>query len=421
MRIQLMIMRFINKRLFISFLLVAVLTKPMYAQNLEIGFKINGNEDQVSIKFENHNNLIVVPIVLNNTLPLKFILDTGLKTAILTDRFYSDLLNVNYSRSIPVVGADGNVLVEAFVANNVTLSLPGITGRGQTLLALGEDFLQLKSFMGLEIHGIIGYELFQKYIVEIDYDQELLTFYEPASFKPPRAYESIDITIEEFKPYIEAQITQKDNSKISGKFLIDTGASMAISMDVSADEEIYIPEKNIEALLGRAIGGDISGFISRTKEVKFGSLEFSDVLTSYPNPGSYTEALRIPGRKGTIGGNILNRVNVIFDYPNKKIYARKGQLYKKKFEYNMLGIEVIAEGTKLDKFRIVNVVETSPAAHNGVKEGDYIIKINGIDVDNYNLTKISNMFRDREGRRIRLRLRRGDQVINKKMRLKRII
>lgn len=112
-----------------------------YGQNSEIGFKINGNEDQVSIKFENHNNLIVVPIVLNNILPLKFILDTGLKTAILTDRYYSDLLDINYSRSIPVVGADGNVLVEAFVANNVTLSLPGITGRGQTLLALGEDFL----------------------------------------------------------------------------------------------------------------------------------------------------------------------------------------------------------------------------------------------------------------------------------------
>lgn len=416
-----MIMHFIKNRLFTSLMLIVVLAKPIYAQNTEIGFKINGNEDQVSIKFENHNNLIVVPIVLNNILPLKFILDTGLKTAILTDRFYSDLLNVNYSRSIPVVGADGNVLVEAFVANNVTLSLPGITGSGQTLLALGEDFLQLKSFMGLEIHGIIGYELFQRYIVEIDYDRELLTFYEPASFKPPRNFEELDITLEEFKPYLEAQVTQNDNTKISGKFLIDTGASMAISLDTSADEEIYIPEKNIEALLGRAIGGDISGFISRTKEVKFGSLEFSEVLTSYPNPGSYTEALRIPGRKGTIGGNILNRTNVIFDYPNKKIYVKKGLFYKKKFEYNMIGIEVVAEGPKLDKFRIVNVVETSPAEQNGIKEGDYILKINGIDVDNYTLTKISNLFRDREGRRIRLRLQRGNQVINKRMRLRRII
>jgi hypothetical protein len=411
----------VKKVHFISFCLLAIMATASYGQNSEIGFKINGREDQVSIKFENHNNLIVVPIVLNNILPLKFILDTGLKTAILTDRYYSDLLDINYSRSIPVVGADGNVLVEAFVANNVTLSLPGITGRGQTLLALGEDFLQLKSYMGLEIHGIIGYELFQRYVVEIDYDLEVITFYEPETFKQPRNYETLDITIEESKPYIEAEVVQQDNSKLSGKFLIDTGASIAISLDASADEEIFIPEKKIEALLGRAIGGDISGFISRTKEVKFGSLQFYDVLTSYPNPGSYTEALRIPGRIGTIGGNILNRANVIFDYPNKKIYVRKGQFYKKKFEYNMIGIEVIAEGPKLDKFRIVNIVENSPAATHGVNVDDYITRINGIDVNNYTLTKISNLFREKEGKRIRLKLQRENQTLTKRMKLKRII
>ena len=410
----------IYKILFIAFLSIGISTTT-FAQNTEIGFKINGNEDQVSFKFENHNNLIVVPILLNNTLPLKFILDTGLKTAILTDRFYSDLLNVNYSRSIPVVGADGNVLVEAFVANNVTLSLPGITGKGQTLLALGEDFLQLKSFMGLEIHGIIGYELFQRYVVEIDYDNEMLTFYQKDSFKPSRSYESIDITIEEFKPFVDAEITQQDNSKVVGKFLIDTGASMAVSLDASADENIYVPKKNIEALLGRAIGGDISGYISRTKKVSLGSFDFTDVLTSYPNPGSYTEALRTPGRIGTIGGNILNRTNVIIDYHNKKIYLKKGQYYKKKFEYNMIGIEVVAEGPKLNQFKIVNVVEPSPASQNGIKEGDYLVRLNGINAENYTLTKISNLFRDKEGRKIRLRIMRGDKILKKRLRLRRII
>jgi C-terminal processing protease CtpA/Prc len=112
---------------------------------------------------------------------------------------------------------------------------------------------------------------------------------------------------------------------------------------------------------------------------------------------------------------------VIFDYPNKQIYIRKGQYYRKKFEYNMIGLEVIAEGPKLDKFKIVNIIEASPAAQNGITVGDYILKINGIDVNNYNLTKISNLFRDREGRKIRLKLQRGDKVINKRMRLRRII
>jgi len=406
---------------FISFLLVALIVNPCLGQNTEIGFSIDGNSDQVSIKFENHNNLIIIPVMINDILPLKFILDSGLKTAILTDRYYTDLLNINYSRTIPVIGADGNVLVEAFVASNITLSLPGITGKGQSILALDKDFLQLKNFMGIEIHGIIGYELFNRYMVQIDYDNSILTFYEPSSVKVPRSYEEFDITIEESKPYIEAVVIQKDQTKIKGKFLIDTGASMAISLDLSADNDIYVPNKNIEALLGRAIGGDISGYISRVDKVILGGLEFDDVLTSFPNPGSYTDALRIPNRKGTLGGNIFNRTNLIIDYQNKKVYLKKGLYYKKKFEYNMLGIELEAEGLKLDKFKVVNVLKGSPAEANGIQLGDYLIRLNGVNASELKLSGISNLFRDKEGRLVRMRFQRGDKTFNKRIRLRRMI
>ena len=71
------------------------------------------------------NNLVIVPVVLNGQLPLKFILDTGVRTTILTERSFSDLLKLNYGRHYMVAGPGGDKVVEAYVTNNVTLDLPG--------------------------------------------------------------------------------------------------------------------------------------------------------------------------------------------------------------------------------------------------------------------------------------------------------
>ena len=44
-----------------------------------LGFALPEGKDKVTIPFEVYNNLIVINIVLNNTLPLKFVLDTGIR------------------------------------------------------------------------------------------------------------------------------------------------------------------------------------------------------------------------------------------------------------------------------------------------------------------------------------------------------
>ena len=72
-----------------------------------LGFKLPEGRSSYTVPFELIDNLIVVKIVMNRTLPLKFIIDTGVRTSILTEKTFTDLLNVNYSRviRIPVPGS----------------------------------------------------------------------------------------------------------------------------------------------------------------------------------------------------------------------------------------------------------------------------------------------------------------------------
>ena len=117
-----------------------------------LGFKISKvNQKRVDIPFELHNNLIVVTVILNDRLPLKFILDTGVRTAILTDKSISDFLNINYSRRRPIYGTGGEKIVDAYIATNVTIELPGVRGTGHALFVLDEDLLQLRNYLGVEV------------------------------------------------------------------------------------------------------------------------------------------------------------------------------------------------------------------------------------------------------------------------------
>ncbi|MFM8912678.1 MAG: aspartyl protease family protein, partial [Flammeovirgaceae bacterium] len=156
-------------RLLLVVLFVFALNRAFCQQQI-LGFSLPPEVDRVEIPIEIRNNLAVVPVVLNNTLPLKFIVDTGVRTAILTEKIYSDILNLSYSRKYTISGAGGQKLVDAYLTNNVTFDMPGVHGQGHSMLVLDQDYLELKNSMGTEVHGILGYELFSLFVITVNYE-----------------------------------------------------------------------------------------------------------------------------------------------------------------------------------------------------------------------------------------------------------
>ena len=293
-----------------------------------LGFNITTGAKKIEIPFENYNNLIVVPIVLNNSIPLKFVVDTGVRTAILTERTFSDLLNISYNRKITLVGADGDKGVDAFIASNISLQLPGVIGSGQALLVLEEDYLELKKYLGTEVHGILGYEIFSRFIVKIDYVSKIITLYEPNNFKPRKRFTSFPLSVEDTKPYLQTKMQLNDTTAFDAKLMIDTGASHSLLLDIHSHEKFVLPEQKIRSHLGRGLGGDIDGYIGRVKGIEIGDFGFKDIIASMPDSASFGEIFRKTGRQGTMGGGILNKFTVILDYFDEKIYLKKTGLTK---------------------------------------------------------------------------------------------
>src|SRR5689334_13841398 len=239
--------------------LVVLSFMSLQGQNQNLGFQLVGGKKKVHIPIEIHNNLIVVPVVLNDALPLKFILDTGVRTTILTQKTFTDILNLPYSRKYTISGPGGINLVDAYVTNNVSLELPGVSGKGHAMLVLGQDYLELRNYLGTDVHGILGYELFSRFIIQIDYEKKLLTLMLPEKFHKGRKYQAIPITIEDTKPYVNASVVFKNGKVLKAKLLMDSGASHGLMLEPTSSDIIQVPQNAVSSLIGRGLGGEIVG------------------------------------------------------------------------------------------------------------------------------------------------------------------
>lgn len=402
------------KRAFI-FIVILLCTYICSGQQI-LGFSLPEGVSRVDIPIEIHNNLVVVPVIINNQLPLKFIIDTGVRTAILTEKVYSDILNLSYSRKYTLSGPGGQKLVDAYITSNVTLDMPGVHGQGHSMLVLDEDYLELKNSMGTEVHGIFGYELFSRFVVKVDYESKKLSLMLPNRFKPKRGYDVLPITVEDTKPFIHAKLQVNDTTTIDAKFLVDSGASHGLLLEAGSNTHISVPKKNINAILGRGIGGVITGKIARIKSVKIGKYQLTNLITNFPDDYAYSDTLRkerFTFRNGSIGGDLLSRFTVIFNFPGEKMYIKKNGSYKKNFYFNLSGLTVRAIGARLREYEISDVRENTSAQKAGVLRGDRILSINGVNLEEYELNNVNSLLNSKPGKKVRVEILRSGQKLKK--------
>lgn len=401
-------------------LLVALCPGILQAQQV-LGFTLQAGKNKTRIPIEINNNLIVIPVVVNGQLPLKFILDTGVRTAILTEKVFSDILNLTYTRKYSVGGPGGKKLVEAFVTNNVSLDVPpGIHGEGHALLVLEEDYLELRNYLGVDVHGILGYELFSRFIVSIDYEKKELILYRPEHFRAKRRFLQLPITIQDTKPYMVTTVNMSDTASAKIKLLIDSGASHGLILEPDSNDTLAVPPTHISSIIGRGLGGVITGQIGRIKSLELGHYRVDNVIANFPDPNSYMDTLKISravARNGAIGGEILSRFHVIFNFPQEKIYLKKNAAFRKKFYYNMSGLTLKAIGSGLKRFEITDVRVSSPAEKAGLVEGDHVLSVNGVTTSDLELNAVNAFFNLKPGKRIVLEIERGGMRIKKEFHL----
>lgn len=408
------------KRIATTYLLIC-LVFPLTGQGLiDVNFLRKG---RVDIPFSYENNLIIVNVTFNQVFPLKFLFDTGAEHTILTRREITDLLAINYRRKFTLYGADLSTELTAYLAQGINLKMGNMELRNRNILVLEQDYFNFDEFSGVDIQGIIGADIFRRYVVHINYRRKVISLYPRSSFKVPgKSYVKYPVELFKSRPYINVPIKAPNDSIVDVKLLLDSGSSLPLIIYPETKEALSVPQNVIPAQLGVGLGGYLEGVIGRVQSMKVGETELVDVITSFQNLVPGTDSIILNRRNGIIGNKSLEHFHVIIDYVRQELYFSPNRPGKQpKFKFDKSGLFLIASGDALNQFKVVSVVPNSPADKAGIRANDNLKRINGIPCTLMELSGIQRKFRKKEGKKFKVVCERDGENYKTWLTLKRII
>ncbi len=388
------------------------------------GLHLANGRQSTRIHFELQANLIIVPVRINKSDTLRFILDTGVGSTILTDASIAQKLGMKSVRKMKIEGVGNGQAIAADVTVGNTLRMGQMRGFKHNIVVMDSDILRLSEFVGGPVHGIFGYEIFNKFVVTIDFHKQELTLTQPAKYKyTAKQGDKFPIVIEKTKPYLDAVTVVSNDRELPIRVLLDTGAGHALMLNTSAGN-LALPQKVVKAQLGVGLAGVINGHIGRVPKVRIGQFELNDVLTTFPDSMAYGMKItdQSPHRDGNLGGELLRRFKVTFNYESGYIVLKPNKKrFNDRFEHDMSGIDVRAKGKSFRQYFVDNLIEGSPADQSGLQEGDELLFINNESVETMPLSEIYRMFQRKEGKEMHLVVRRNGRLVSANFALKRII
>ncbi|MDD2306519.1 MAG: aspartyl protease family protein [Prolixibacteraceae bacterium] len=373
----------------------------------------NPKKKSVTFNFKSSNNLIIIPVAINNSDTLNFILDTGVRYPIITELPFVNKLNLNYLQPISVKGLGEGEQLTAYRSGSNTINLDGLVAYDQEIhMVINENF-QISHILGMPVHGLIGFNLFKDYVVKIDYSEHKITLIKPEYFDYKERERDIvlPLSFEQGKPFVTTSIVTDKNDEVPVKLLVDTGASDAIWLSTNSDSRIALPENHIETFLGRGLSGDLYGKKGRIGAIWVGPLVLYEPIVAFPDNDLVDQLIGKNDRNGTLGAEILRRFYITMDYPGKRLILRPNGDLKDDFNYNMSGLEVTNPMPGLPIFLVSNIRKNSPAYYAGILENDQIISLNNTNNKSLTLNDINLLFQSQQDRRIKMTvLRNGEQV-----------
>jgi predicted aspartyl protease len=380
------------------------------------------NAKKIEIPFELQDNFIIVKVLFEGVFPLKFIIDTGAEHTILTKKEFTNLLKVPYEHERTILGTDMKTSIKAYIARKMRLDLESLT-LVKDILVLDDDYFKLDQFAGLEIHGIIGAEVFKGYILKIDYYNRMLTIFDPSVFKPSdhKNFEELPIEINRSKPYLNTTAQISGDTTVQMKLLLDTGAGLALLLHTYSNPLIVMPPKVIKGSIGNGLGGEIEGYIGRVTSLTIGKSKLQNVISHFQELHTESDSSYILNRNGLIGGDLLHRFTVIFDFSQEKLYLKPNKYIKNLFEYDNSGVIPIATGISLSKFIVYDVLPNTPAEEVGILRGDELIRVGWVPTQLLNLAIINNIFQGKEGKKVTVIIKRNGIKMKKVIRLRKYI
>jgi Aspartyl protease/PDZ domain len=300
------------------------------------------------------------PVRVNGAGPFDFLVDTG-SIFDLVDTERAEELGIVSEGAFDAGGA-GEATMTTSTATDVRLGVGDLELPPQNV-EVAPINAAIGRLEGRRLDGLLGYDFFSRFPVELDYETGTLTVE-----TEPRGTE-VPLSLVRRHPFVRAAF-ELGGRRFEHEFVVDTGFRSGLvlaSPFVREENLVDLAGRTIEATTGAGIGGPTIERVGRIARFELGPFVLEDVVVNLSQARAGT--LADPGFGGIVGSEIIRRFRARFDYPASRLLLEPNAHFDEPFEFDLSGLYLIG-GDGIEVFR---VVEGSPAAEAGIREGDRIV------------------------------------------------
>jgi hypothetical protein len=362
---------------------LAALSRP---QTKPTDFSIRNGQPSTTIPIVIGENHVYLDVILNGKGPYRFIFDTG----------GSNVIDPAVAKEI---GAFGSGSAQGSGVGSQTESLS--FARVSTLQA-GDAVLTDQLFAvaptrqgfgvsaGHPVDGLIGWEVLARYVTTFDYANRRVVLSMPGAAQPPANGHVVPFVLYGTQPQIACTI-----DGIPAECTIDTGARDTItfmSPFLAAHPQIVPATLTAVGVNGFGFGGPAMGKLGRVQTVGVGDLRLTNLVADYTTQTA--GALAAPFVGANIGGNLLRRFTVTFDYWNGTMTLVPNAAFSEPDSYERSGLFLIKRAGSVV---VVDSRAGTPAANAGIVKGDVLDSIDGSPAGTMLLADVRNLLAQAPG------------------------
>jgi predicted aspartyl protease len=363
-----------------------------------IGAKIDGGKASTTVPFRLLNNHVYVQGTINGHGPYTFIVDTGGHT-IISPHVVKQLGLV--SRGAAASTGAGEKVASNGYAKVAEIAIGGMRMRDQTAITME---VYDPSVEGIPVDGMVGFEMFRRFAVSIDYGRRTMTITDPTRFDPKGAGTPLKFKFYDHLPQVTGKVDD-----LPATFDIDTGSRSEVDLTSPFVGRAHLRDKyskGVSTITGWGVGGPARSYVVRLSSLTLGGVKVDSPVASLSTAkaGSFSDS----NYEGNIGSAFLKRFVTTFDYAHQTMYLKPivpPPADAGRFDRSGLWINAGGGG-----YAVTYVAEGSPAAEAGLKADDVIIAIDGKPAVAAQLSDARTLLRARPaGTRVALQIKRGEE------------
>jgi hypothetical protein len=345
---------------------------------------------QVIAEFEiaPDGDFIRLPVVVDQH-EYRFLLSTGMTTTHIDDALRSKL--ELKKMSIELRGKRSSQVRERFAGfyatlGGIPLEFPGGVETG--------DYATLAGNLDLDCQGEIGMDVLNRFVVQIDFDEGVLRFLASLPPAPGDAIRMTPLDGEGGAPTVPGAIAGMP----ALKFVVATSRA-GNSLDIRSDLLPQLEEKEKLTMLSKEKAVTRSGNLlfqtGRLESLQIGKFRHEGLLFN-------------SAERNAIGVSYLSRYLVTFDFPHSKLYLKKGAHFDEADA--RLSVWDVSVDRDHEKLAVREVHAYTQAGRMGLRAGDIVETLNGIDVRRLSNWQVRRLF-GREGQPLIAAIRRGSEKL----------